>query len=62
MDDDDDDDDDDFYLIMIICLHTVTWFHVFLSNTNFQMDLFDPQVEPLYKQLLWVRVGMKVMQ
>ena len=32
-----------FNLSIIICLHTVVWFQVFLSNTNnFQTDLFDP--------------------
>ena len=31
------------YLIIVICLHTVSWFQVFLSNTIiFQTDLFDP--------------------
>ena len=29
-------------MIIIICLHVVVWFQVFLSNTNnFQMDLLD---------------------
>ena len=31
--------------IIIICLHTVIWFHVFLYNTNnFETDLFDPKM------------------
>ena len=50
-----------FYLI-IICLHTVIWFHVFLSNTNdFQTDLFDPYMGPMQVLTRRVRVDPGLM-
>ena len=32
------------YLIRIICLHTVLWFQVFLSNTNYMQAMIWFQV------------------
>ena len=50
------------YLIVVIYLHTVIWFQVFLSNTNnFQTDLFNSAIGPKEVLLLWFRVDLGVM-
>ena len=46
-----------FYLVVILDLHTMVWFHVFLSYTNdFQTDVFEPW--RVHKQVLPLQAGM----
>ena len=52
----------DFELPLSLILYIVKWFHIFLSNTNFQIVLFNPLMRPEQVQSPWVRVDLGVME